>query len=172
VAVVAAVAFPVLARARMAARESVCMLQMQELTSAALAYASEHAGKLPTRTGWRTQLRPYLKQPIAEMGCPISGGKTLYAYNKNIGGADVNRIVSPGRLVMFFEGREGLPSASGSRADAIMAHNGCGYFAFADAHVEQRSDAPPQYQWVPKLRPATKAPVKKPMPKPRARRGR
>jgi len=154
-AIGAAVMFPVFARARDAARVSTCESDMHELAIAAMIYADANDGKLPTSAKWTTQIKDYLKVPL--MACP--SGDAIYAFNKNLGGLVMKNIQNPWDVVLFFEADPDLPNATGSRADAILPHDGRGAIAFADGHVKLFSSLPEQSQWVPKY--VAPKPVKK-----------
>lgn len=156
-AIGAAVMFPVFARAREAARVSSCQSNLKQLAVAAQWYANDHDGKLPTRDKWQSQLKPYLKGYNPE--CP--DGYSIYAFNKNLSGVNLDKIENTSDVIMFFEADPDLPNASGSRADAIIAHGERGCFAYVDTHVMCQPDVPGQSQWVPQLpKPVKKAPVK------------
>lgn len=157
----AAVLFPVFARARESARKAECSSNLKQLTLAAQIYASDHNGKLPTSAKWQSQIKDYL-QSDEELEC--SSEEVIYAFNKNLSGLYLDNIKNPSDVVMFFEAEPGLPNATGSRADATLAHNGQGWFAYADGHVWGQPEVPDQSHWVPKYtspKPVKKAPAKK-----------
>jgi len=160
-AVGTAVLFPMFSRARESAREASCASHLRQLSIAAIMYAQDNNGKLPSMLNWRAELKPYLRTPISELTCP--GGGSVYAFNKNLGGIARAKITRPAETVMFFEADASLPNATGSRANAIFPHSGEGWFAFADGHVVKLWEAPEQSQWVPYTAPKVikKAPVKK-----------
>lgn len=159
-AVGAAILYPVFARAREQARVSVCMSNVKQLLAAAQMYAADHNDRLPSISGWRAELRDYLPKSLDELQCP--SGTTIYALNKNMAGLTLSQIQSHADKVLFFEAEPGLRNASGSRADAVLAHDGMGHFGFVDMHVEKLWDAPEQIHWVPYVakKPAPKAPAK------------
>jgi prepilin-type processing-associated H-X9-DG protein len=169
-AIGAAVLFPVYARSREAAKVSTCMSNMHELAIATIMYTDVNNGKLPTSAKWTTQIKDYLKVPL--MACPSGGA--VYAFNKNLSGLKLGNIQNPAEVVLFFEAKPGLPNASGSRADAILPHNGAKVIphrcviAFADGHVKLFSSAPDQSHWVPKY--AAPKPVKKTPARPKRAR--
>ncbi|MCL5104924.1 MAG: DUF3352 domain-containing protein [Armatimonadetes bacterium] len=159
-AIAAAVLIPVFVRAREAAQVAECANNLKELPVAAHIFAQEHGGKLPTSANWQAQLKPYLKAPVSEMKCP--GEEAIYAFNKNLSGANLNKIPKPAETIMFFEAAPGLPNASGRRADALLPHKGRGLFAYVDGHVISLGSVPAQSKWAfaaPK--PVKKAPAKK-----------
>jgi prepilin-type processing-associated H-X9-DG protein len=160
-AIGAAVLFPVFAWSRDAARQAACASDIRMLALAAQMYAGDNGGKLPTSAKWRSQLKPYLR---SETGMKCPEGNAVYAFNKNLGGLNLDKIENPSGVVMFFEAEPDLPNASGSRANAILPHNGRGYFAYADGHASLEADVPNQSHWVPKYaapKPIKKAPAKK-----------
>ncbi len=139
-----AVLFPVFSQVRDQASKASCVYNLQELAKAAMLYQSDFE-KLPVRTKWQSQLEEYIQ---GEVKC--AQGDVVYAFNKNLSGLDIDKIKNPSQVVMFFEASPGLPNASGSRADALLPHNGQGAFAYVDGHVEQQWEVPSQYHWVPK----------------------
>jgi len=154
-AIGAAVLFPVFAQSRESARVQTCALNMRELAKSAVTYAHDNGGKLPTRTKWTSQVMAYVTEH--ELACPTSNA--LYAFNKNLGGLILDNIQNPAEVVLFFEAKPGLPNATGSRANAILPHDGRGVFVYADGHVKLESSVPDQSHWVPKY--AAPKPVKK-----------
>ena len=145
-AIGAAVVFPMIAKTRESARESVCRSNLKQLAVSALLYANDHGGKLPTSAHWQSQFAPYIATGAR---CPDGG---IYAFNKNLSGLNLYKIKNQEDVIMFFEAEPGLANASGSRADAILPHHGSGFFAFADSHVGSLSEVPAQKYWVPKYR--------------------
>ena len=164
-AIGAAILFPVFSHARDEARTSMAMSNMKQLALAAHMYAADHNDKLPSMKNWREEIAPYLPVPISEMEAPE--GEFIIALNKNMAGLSLKIIENHADKVLFFEADPDLPNASGSRADAILPHDGEGIFAFVDGHVEKLDEAPEQPHWVPVVKkPAVKAPAKKaPAPK-------
>ncbi|MCX6344368.1 MAG: DUF3352 domain-containing protein [Armatimonadetes bacterium] len=159
IAIGSAVMFPVYARARGAARQSTCQNYLRELAIAAMIYAQDWDGKLPSSANWKTQLNNYLKWPKAEYKCT---NDAIYAFNKNLGGLNIKKIQNPSDIVLFFEANPGLPNATGSRANAILPHDGRGCFVYLDGHVISLSEVPSQSHWVPKYtapKPVKKVPV-------------
>jgi len=158
-AVGAAVLFPVFATARQAARASECASNLKQLALAAVMYSQDYNGKLPSYKGWQKELGPYLR---AELKCPTEDA--IYAFNKNLGGVNLNKIANPSDVVIFFEASSELGNAWGSRADVMLPHEGQGWFAYADGHVVKLTEVPSQSHWVPKMtpsKPAPKAPAKR-----------
>jgi hypothetical protein len=161
-AIGSAVLFPVFARARASAQSANCASNLNQLVMAAQCYASDHDGKLPSMATWQTDLTDYLLDPLPELEC--RAGDSVYAFNKNLGGVNFNKLTNKESVVMFFEAEPDLPNRTGSRANAILAHDGVGWFAFADGRVQRLSEVPPQSQWVPSYatpKPVQKAPARK-----------
>jgi len=158
-AIGAAVLFPVFTRAREAARMSTCTNNLKELANAVHIFAADCGGKLPSRDNWKEQLKPYMQFDIGS--CPSK--KSIYAFNKNLSGINMDKIKNPSEIVLFFEANRDLPGAFGSRNDAILPHNGQGMFAYVDGHIEKLSSIPSQSHWVVSTvkPPVKKAPVKK-----------
>ena len=86
IAVLAAILFPVFARAREKARQSTCMSNQRQLAAAVMMYAQDHGGQmLPNLNApWSLSLAPYHEDNIYD--CPSYSGKGSsgapeYGYN-------------------------------------------------------------------------------------------
>jgi prepilin-type processing-associated H-X9-DG protein len=152
----AALLFPAFSTHRQIPQQQDCYDNISCVVKSTLLYASDF-NKLPSRTNWRAQITDYVSDS-GQFLC--ADGAAIIAFNKNLGGLDLSKIKNPSEVVMFFEARPGLPYASGSRVDALLPHDGKGWFAYADGHVEQLSAAPSQYHWVPKYAQSKPAPKK------------
>ncbi len=151
-AIGAAVLIPTIERRREIARGEKQWLE--DFANDTLNYAMNHGGKLPPSASWRSDV-------FGAAASPASPDGSIYAFNKNLGGLNLNNITNKSTLIMFFEAKPGLPNASGSRANAVLPYCGTGFFAYADGHVERLKEVPAQEHWVAKYaapKPAKKAP--------------
>jgi len=103
IAILAAILFPVFARAREKARQASCMSNLKQLGLAHHMYASDYGGVLcfsvSTGTAWNVCLYPYLKN-VKICACP-SDERPWYRDNRGYG---MNRGVNygPAHLVETF----------------------------------------------------------------------
>ena len=133
IAILAAILFPVFARAREKARQASCMSNLKQFGLALYMYAQDYDEKLPPHTdddpgglpiNWRyyiiiLRLTPYTKN-YQILNCPSDNGWTVpadaaggrwssYDYNTACGngGAPDALFHDPAGTVVFFDGQEG-----------------------------------------------------------------
>ncbi len=95
IAILAAILFPVFARARENARRASCQSNLKQITLGAIQYTQDYDEKMPlyitggTVSGWADSLQPYLKstqiyqcpsETIAPSSDPTNGDPTLGGY--------------------------------------------------------------------------------------------
>jgi len=81
IAILAAILFPVFAKAREKARQTACLSNMKQIGLAQLMYAQDYDEMLIGRVMWATRLQPYVKNTQL-FGCPSRGGSpTILAPN-------------------------------------------------------------------------------------------
>ena len=132
IAILAAILFPVFAKAREKARQSSCLSNMKQMGLASMQYAQDYDEKLvPTATGtgggdaktFRLLLQPYMKSAQV-MSCPsdpsgntpldtVKGlGPTSYGLNTNTGlhiyltggtAGSLGAVVKPAETIIFTE---------------------------------------------------------------------
>ncbi|MEN6344531.1 MAG: DUF1559 domain-containing protein [Armatimonadia bacterium] len=123
IAILAAILFPVFARAREKARQSGCQSNLKQIGIAATMYAQDYDETMVTAwrisndqngTTWADMLMPYMKN-LQILDCPSSGLKASL-MNTTWGGKTVSReAISYGLNACYYGGRAG--SASGPAAD-------------------------------------------------------
>ena len=127
--IMAAIMFPVFARARENALRSSCQSNLKQLSLAALQFSADHKDKLPTGTTmaqWKPQLQPYLGKAGSEplFLCPShKGAGESYEVNPKLSGATLDKINNPSQTPMFYETTPDLHLDGSS-------------MAFADGHVK------------------------------------
>jgi prepilin-type processing-associated H-X9-DG protein/prepilin-type N-terminal cleavage/methylation domain-containing protein len=124
IAILAAILFPVFARAREKARQSGCQSNLKQVGIAALMYAQDYDETMVTSwrisydqngVTWADMLMPYMKN-LQLLDCPSSGMKTALLGPTTWGGYTVNRgALSYGINANYYGGRAG--SASGPAAN-------------------------------------------------------
>jgi prepilin-type N-terminal cleavage/methylation domain-containing protein/prepilin-type processing-associated H-X9-DG protein len=133
IALLAAILFPVFARARENARKSSCANNLKQIGLAAAQYSQDYdEAILPIRVSttdyfaWSSLIQPYIKSRQA-LVCPSTSGKTQsYTYNFNVGGFPLKTLAdivipaetfaftdslgttdtSPNKSLVFFNGDE------------------------------------------------------------------
>jgi prepilin-type N-terminal cleavage/methylation domain-containing protein/prepilin-type processing-associated H-X9-DG protein len=130
IAILAAILFPVFARAREKARQSSCQSNLKQIGIAALMYAQDYDETMVTAwrmsnnqdgTTWGDMLMPYVKN-LQLLDCPSSGRKINLIGPTTWGGYTVNRgNLSYGINANYWGGRAG--SSSGPVANRPTGNN-------------------------------------------------
>ena len=95
IAILAAILFPVFARARENARRSSCQSNLKQIGLGIMQYAQDYDEKYPYglnsnfQQGWATQTQPYLKS-IQVFRCPSDSNDTTPAYNSGFYGSAIS----------------------------------------------------------------------------------
>ncbi len=146
IAILAAILFPVFAKAREKARQTKCTSNQRQLCLAALMYAQENDEKLPdAATVWSA-----IGVPAAIQVCPDAKTQAIgYDYYFPWGGKSLGEIPTASLCVLFADGREttsgSLRNVAYVGRDLELRHDKkliCGY---ADGHVQIKSIAPGPY---------------------------
>lgn len=148
IAILAAILFPVFAKAREKARQTQCVNNQKQIATATLIYAQEHEEKFPTAdTFWSS-----VDVPAKVLICPTAG-KTVsnaYVYSDVIAGKSLGEIATP---TMQFVTADGAHQATASpqtyanvaydQPDLAKRHAGICVASYADGHVEASNHFPP-----------------------------
>jgi prepilin-type N-terminal cleavage/methylation domain-containing protein/prepilin-type processing-associated H-X9-DG protein len=152
IAILAAILFPVFAKAREKARQTSCASNMRQLSLGFAMYVQDYDEKFPSgntgdttdNAGWAAEIYPDIKSQgvykcpddptTATAGVPIS-----YGANSNITQAALAQMTSPASTVLLFEvnGSTGDPTTATSTAGA----SGDGYPLLAAATPPAAADA-------------------------------
>ena len=161
IAILAAILFPVFARAREKARQTSCLSNMKQLAQAGIMYASDYDQRLMSFcvTGacfyYWDLLGPYIKNQQIWI-CPTAsqaswwgtqggwqGGNFSYGYPcMTCGGNRISRITAPANVAMWLEtiATPATPNNScyfPDRVDWITGpHNGGANVAYVDGHAK------------------------------------
>jgi prepilin-type N-terminal cleavage/methylation domain-containing protein/prepilin-type processing-associated H-X9-DG protein len=128
IAILAAILFPVFAKAREKARQTTCLNNQRQLATAIQLYAQDHEEVLPDATSvWGD-----LKLEKAVFICPTAGKKVTigYVYNPKVSAQAMGDIPRPAYRWM---------TADGVNAEPVARHTaatGKCMVGFADGHVE------------------------------------
>ncbi|HEX9996847.1 MAG TPA: DUF1559 domain-containing protein [Abditibacterium sp.] len=121
----AAILFPVFARARENARRSSCQTHLRHTAIAAIQFTADNKGKFPSGTtmaAWKTALGPYVGNDSI-YNCPSTqNGEESYILNPNLASADLETIENPAQTPLLF--------------DADARHLEGVNVAFADGHIK------------------------------------
>jgi prepilin-type N-terminal cleavage/methylation domain-containing protein/prepilin-type processing-associated H-X9-DG protein len=102
IAILAAILFPVFAKAREKARAATCTNNLKQQATALLMYAQDHDEQLPTEdTAWQLA-----GLPTGSLQCPTKGAKTANAYifNAFLNARTLGEIGTPESVVMTADG--------------------------------------------------------------------
>lgn len=100
-----------------------CQTRLRDLVTALKAFAKAHNGRLPAAASWCDDLEPLLRAKGADkpFGCPASTQPgCCYAYNQELDGADLAKLVNHRKIVAFIETKPG-PRNQALRPQALGA---------------------------------------------------
>jgi prepilin-type N-terminal cleavage/methylation domain-containing protein/prepilin-type processing-associated H-X9-DG protein len=160
IAILAAILFPVFAKAREKARQASCLSNVRQIATATLSYAQDYDECMPYSAGWASwsagsiwpfAVTPYVKNtqifkcpsdgnPIwTYTGYPNLPGPTSYGYNLSRPGAALGIIATPAETVMYSDSDypwTTYNSASSGWIGVQNLHNtGCNV-AYFDGHAK------------------------------------
>ncbi len=142
IAILAAILFPVFAKAREKARQTACLNNQKQIVTALLMYAQDNNELLPsTATIWGS-----IGLDRGVLICPTAGTKIAngYDYDSLVAGVALGEIKTPENTAMTMDGVS--TTATGQDANAFYGsanidkrHGGKAIFSFADGHAETLS---------------------------------
>ena len=137
IAIMAAIMFPVFARAREKARQSSCLSNIRQLTLATLQFAQEHNDTLPSAFNWAKSVEPYAKNSMIFQCVSVEAKPgTHYAMNPSLSGRKLDGIAKPNQAVLIYEVQNGQPA---------LRHNDGMNVGYVDGHVKWVKGGPPDY---------------------------
>jgi len=141
IAILAAILFPVFARARENARRSSCQSNMKNIALGFKQYIQDYDEKYPAKDSWTTAIFTYTKSDQV-LRCPSAGNteatvasKIDYLYNAGLDVAKESRIEATAVTVLNAEAARGVAS-SGAAASAPTRHFDGSNYSFVDGHVK------------------------------------
>ena len=134
IAILAAILFPVFARARENARRSACQSNEKNIALGFKQYTQDNEETYPAIVGWETAIEPYTKMTLK---CPSATGVGSYdySYNLNMGNVNESRVPRSEATVLLCEAARGNAIAAIS-SSAITRHFEGSNYAFVDGHVK------------------------------------
>lgn len=155
IAILAAILFPVFARAREKARQSSCLSNTKQLILGILMYAQDYderlpldgtlplSGAYPQAPFWDARILPYVKNEQIFVCPSAASGTRTYRYNTVRGrnGSKLATIEFPATTLLLVDATGGgfnQLNAWGLRddGDIIETHNGGANFGMADGHAK------------------------------------
>ncbi|HET6456365.1 MAG TPA: DUF4190 domain-containing protein [Armatimonadota bacterium] len=139
--ILAAIMFPVFARAREAAQRTACLNNVKQISAALHMYAADYDGRFPASDHWNKSLQTYFKNPKV-LVCPTdkTGGPS-YGMNDRIGNFGAMDVASPAETVSFFDSKPGPNQNDGPPLLPVPPrHIGQNNIGFVDGHVMSVSD--------------------------------
>ena len=137
IAILAAILFPVFARARENARRSSCQSNEKQIALGFKQYIQDNNERYPAADGWQTAIFDYTKSN-AILKCPSAAGAGAYdySYNSAMSGKNENLVANSAATVLAAEAtRNAAPQAAPS-ASANSRHFDGSNYAFVDGHVK------------------------------------
>jgi prepilin-type N-terminal cleavage/methylation domain-containing protein/prepilin-type processing-associated H-X9-DG protein len=154
IAILAAILFPVFAKAREKARQTSCTNNQKQIVTAALMYAQDHDEMLPTFDAFWGSIN--LDKGV--LICPTAGAKLPIAYcynagnNYHLSGRALGEVSAPENAMLIADGKQpnvpsgyegtsamGLGLATGKAVTDVLdttRHTGGCIGAFLDGHVQ------------------------------------
>ncbi len=144
--ILAAILFPVFARAREKAQQTMCLSNARQLSSAMMMYQSDWDTSYPLASNWNESLRQYARPTKSSantaMGppwvCPAAKDKNLpsYAINDKLSGLRAAQVNSMADTVGIYESEPGKDLANGPTLfPSPPRHRQGNTVGFADGHV-------------------------------------
>lgn len=149
--ILAAILFPVFAKAREKARQITCLTNLKQIGIAAQMYAQDNDQTLPPAGQWSDTLQPFLGHRTEErplFHCPAVPESAAYgyAYNSRVAGKSVLHIASPDSTLLVYDSTTWTKNASdpGTSLPPDGRHNNGNNVSFADGHARWlRADVAP-----------------------------
>ncbi len=141
IAILAAILFPVFAKAREKARQSSCLNNQRQIAVAILMYAQDHDEVLPDSSNiW---VETAVDRNI--LMCPTKGKKVAnaYVYNNYVSGMSLGELQSPTETFLTTDGQHAATSTPLTydnvayfSEDTDLRHSNASVASFLDGHVE------------------------------------
>jgi prepilin-type N-terminal cleavage/methylation domain-containing protein/prepilin-type processing-associated H-X9-DG protein len=138
IAVLAAILFPVFARAREKARQSTCTSNQRQIAASIQMYAQDHEESLPNiATVWDD-----IKVDGGILVCPTAGKSTPngYVYHKDASGMALGAIKDPTSVMLTADGARTQDTShyanvAYATTDILLRHSNKTIVAYVDGHV-------------------------------------
>ncbi len=133
IAILAAILFPVFARAREKARQTTCSSNQRQISVSVQMYAQDHESRLPAASeAWKV-----IAIDPAVLRCPTAGSSIVnaYGYNISMSGIAQSSIDSPDKAVLTADS-SASDNILKSTSDLATRHSGQLIASYIDGHVQ------------------------------------
>lgn len=150
IAILAAILFPVFAKAREKARQTQCINNQKQIATSTMLWVQENEEKLPSESSFWSSVNV----PSKVLQCPTAGKKiaNAYVYNHMLSGISLGEVDDPISEMLTADGHHEATNSpktydnvAYSESDFDMRHNNLVGVSFVDGHVEIRSTLPWKY---------------------------
>ncbi len=138
IAILAAILFPVFARAREKARQTTCSSNQRQIASLVAMYCQDHEETFPGETVWSD-----IEIDPGALVCPTLGKNTPngYVYSAQLSARSMGDISDPTAAVLSADGRHDATATTAANVaydygDYDARHSGKWIASFIDGHVE------------------------------------
>lgn len=141
--VLAAILFPVFARAREKARQASCLSNLKQLALGQMMYVQDYDLMLPPADTWCDATMVYI-QNQGVYACPAAPeSQWSYAMNSDLSGAILEEIADPNQTVLLYDSTAEANNANDALTSIPVPgrHSRGNNFAFADGHARWYSDS-------------------------------
>jgi len=157
IAILAAILFPVFAKAREKARQTSCLNNQRQIVTSMQIYAQDHDEMIPDAANFWGGLNVDKGVLKCASKSRLTNG---YVYNSAIAGKALGKLDPPNTLIVVGDGihtvsaTQPIENVAYSVTDFEARHGGKIIAAFVDGHVEQVADAGPYmatealYNWI------------------------
>jgi prepilin-type processing-associated H-X9-DG protein len=124
---------PMMTSARTAAKSTVCLSNVKQLTLAVIMFEGDEDDVLKvTAANWLDKIKPYMKSTEI-LRCPEDAvGPVSYSLNPKLIGKAATSIEDPANTVLLYEGKGG---------QLVFRHQGRAAVGFADGHAKLVTEA-------------------------------
>jgi prepilin-type N-terminal cleavage/methylation domain-containing protein/prepilin-type processing-associated H-X9-DG protein len=137
IAILAAILFPVFAKAREKARQTACLNNQKQIVTSLLMYAQDNNELLPAAdSAWGA-----INIDKGVLVCPTAGTKLKngYGFNGNIAGLALGELPSPENVILVADAVASCNNILTVPSDADKRHLNKGITAYADGHADMRT---------------------------------
>ncbi len=132
IAILAAILFPVFARAREKARQTTCTSNQRQIAALSQMYAQDHEETLPSTSSFWSDIKP----DPGVLICPTLGKTPPNGYNFNgyFSGASIGAVKDPTVAMLTFDGKN-VNNFTTDKTDIDYRHSGSTISSYLDGHV-------------------------------------
>jgi prepilin-type N-terminal cleavage/methylation domain-containing protein len=140
IAILAAILFPVFAKAREKARQSSCLNNQRQIAVAILMYAQDHDEEMP----FSADVWPQINVDRNILMCPTKGKKVAnaYGYSNAVSGLALGEIDSPANTILTADGQHAATTSPVTYDNVLympndidFRHSGIAIMSYVDGHI-------------------------------------